>query len=606
MFGSFFQITHSDPTPELGIVPILENDVTIEVPRLDKVGSPLAPMFIDAQGNGKGSIEATSISTFLITLNQLAAGAIIGMLKGGQSPFTVHYNLKQQFYHDGGQNWSRVFQVPMSIGSSQPYSCARFEWDYSSTACVTALLVDPTTPSNAYAGTSAGVFKSSDRGATWSPFNTGLSSMAVQQGVLGLACDVEPAGETLYVGASDGLYKFNPGSTSWTPTTLTADVRNITVDPTTTPHTLYTTSDSAPNTFMSVDGGATWLPLNIGGGNPFFDIAVDTATTPSTIYGYEGFVYRSTDGGSTWSQTYSEPYFGPVNDGGPIFVDTTTSPSSIYFGDSDNGVYQSIDGGISWVSIGFPTNAMAVVGKNGSVPTTLYIGTQAPYPDAFVAELDPSGSTVLFSTYLGGLLSTTLGNAIAIDASDNIYIAGYIFPAIGWQLSQSSFPIVNAFDSFAPSLSGLGYAFFAKIGDQVLPAASASGVTAQVGVQTGTLTITLPNITGSTAGTQPTLTVTPLSSASTANFSLSNNLGAYDISTTATFTASTSDPVTLCFQALTVNDLSTFNNLRLIHVVNETPVDVTSSRDFSTRSVCGSVTSLSPFILISPAPPAIT
>jgi len=98
LFAQFFRIEHNDPTPELGIVPIIENDVTVEVPRLDKVGSPLAPMYIDAQGAGKGSIEATSISSFLITLNQLAAGAIVGMLKDGQSPFTVHYNLKQQFY----------------------------------------------------------------------------------------------------------------------------------------------------------------------------------------------------------------------------------------------------------------------------------------------------------------------------------------------------------------------------------------------------------------------------------------------------------------------------------------------------------------------------
>lgn len=97
-FAHFFQLQANDPTPELGIVPIVDNDVTVEVPRLDKVGSPLAPMYVDAQGMGKGSIEATSISSFLITLNMLAAGAIIGGLKQGMPPFTVHYNLKQQFY----------------------------------------------------------------------------------------------------------------------------------------------------------------------------------------------------------------------------------------------------------------------------------------------------------------------------------------------------------------------------------------------------------------------------------------------------------------------------------------------------------------------------
>jgi len=51
-----------------------------------------------------------------------------------------------------------------------------------------------------------------------------------------------------------------------------------------------------------------------------------------------------------------------------------------------------------------------------------------------------------------------------------------------------------------------------------------------------------------------------------------------------------------------VNDWTTFNGLRLIHIVNGNPVDSTSSRDFATRTVCGSVTSLSPFILINGTP----
>jgi hypothetical protein len=96
--AAFFLIEQNDPTPELGIVPILDNDVTIEVPQMASVGTAGAPMFVGAQGSGKGSIEASGISTFLVTLNMLAAGAIVGSLKSGMSPFTVHYNLKQQFY----------------------------------------------------------------------------------------------------------------------------------------------------------------------------------------------------------------------------------------------------------------------------------------------------------------------------------------------------------------------------------------------------------------------------------------------------------------------------------------------------------------------------
>jgi hypothetical protein len=91
-------LSPNDPAPELGIVTIVENNVTIEVPELSHITAGKMTPFISAQGAGKGSIEATGISSFLVTLNLIAAGAIAGSLKNGKAPFTVHYNLKQQFY----------------------------------------------------------------------------------------------------------------------------------------------------------------------------------------------------------------------------------------------------------------------------------------------------------------------------------------------------------------------------------------------------------------------------------------------------------------------------------------------------------------------------
>jgi hypothetical protein len=95
--ANLFNFEAGDPEPLLGIVPIVDNDVTIEVPELQSAVTNL-PFFIHAQGAGKGSIEASSISTFLVTCSQFSVGAIAGSLKNGKSPFTVHYNLKQQFY----------------------------------------------------------------------------------------------------------------------------------------------------------------------------------------------------------------------------------------------------------------------------------------------------------------------------------------------------------------------------------------------------------------------------------------------------------------------------------------------------------------------------
>jgi hypothetical protein len=88
-----------DPDPILGIVPILSNNpVTISIPQFGPGGNPAAPLWAQAQNAQKGSVEATGISSFLVSCNELAAGAIAGSLKAGVSPFTVNYGLTEQFY----------------------------------------------------------------------------------------------------------------------------------------------------------------------------------------------------------------------------------------------------------------------------------------------------------------------------------------------------------------------------------------------------------------------------------------------------------------------------------------------------------------------------
>jgi uncharacterized protein (TIGR03437 family) len=68
-----------------------------------------------------------------------------------------------------------------------------------------------------------------------------------------------------------------------------------------------------------------------------------------------------------------------------------------------------------------------------------------PYPDAFVAKLDPMGAKLVYSTYIGGG-EQDVANAIAVDATGNAYIAG---------LSRSGdFPTTRG--AFQPCLRYLG------------------------------------------------------------------------------------------------------------------------------------------------------
>ena len=83
--------------------------------------------------------------------------------------------------------------------------------------------------------------------------------------------------------------------------------------------------------------------------------------------------------------------------------------------------------------------------------------------DAFVVKLDPTGSTILFSTYLGGsgnednFNSGVESSGIAVDSSGNVYVAG--------RTSSMDFPVMNAvlpnygggdYDGFVSELSADG------------------------------------------------------------------------------------------------------------------------------------------------------
>jgi len=84
------------------------------------------------------------------------------------------------------------------------------------------------------------------------------------------------------------------------------------------------------------------------------------------------------------------------------------------------------------------------------------------YPaDVFVAELDPSGSNLVYSTYLGGE-SADAAYGIALDLSGNAYVTGFTY--------STNFPVTNAIQNHLACQPNTIYvnnnanAFVAKIG----------------------------------------------------------------------------------------------------------------------------------------------
>jgi Beta-propeller repeat len=80
--------------------------------------------------------------------------------------------------------------------------------------------------------------------------------------------------------------------------------------------------------------------------------------------------------------------------------------------------------------------------------------------DAFVAEINGTGTSLIYSTYLGGS-GYDVGDGIAVDSSGNIYVFGRTFSA--------NFPGASS-SSIQPTYGGAGDAFVAKIGVPLTPA----------------------------------------------------------------------------------------------------------------------------------------
>jgi photosystem II stability/assembly factor-like uncharacterized protein len=185
------------------------------------------------------------------------------------------------------------------------------------------LVVDPDTPTTLYAGTDQGLFKSTDGGGTW--YETIANFLSRPDNIVLVIDPSTPT--TLYAGACSegsgicGVYKSTDGGSTWNETTTglpsNRHVTDLVIDPS-TPTTLYAGIDIISSfvggIYKSIDGGESWSDASTGlppyyRSNYVSSLAIDP-DTPATLYaginnmggGVVAGVFKSTDGGSTWSE----------------------------------------------------------------------------------------------------------------------------------------------------------------------------------------------------------------------------------------------------------------------------------------------------------------
>ncbi|HEY0513040.1 MAG TPA: hypothetical protein VGH73_14110 [Thermoanaerobaculia bacterium] len=209
---------------------------------------------------------------------------------------------------------------------------------------IQSIAVNPQNPDTLWAIGSAVPFKSTDRGKTWTRVRFGGDGRATR-----VAIDPQD-GSTVYLVLPDGtLRRSHDGGQTWesagTPGTATFGNGIVVIDPQ-NPSTLYV---AGLGFARSADGGTTWTRAAGDPADLVFSSLALAPAVPSTLYGSGGGgaagdrTLRSLDGGATWTR---------AQQGLPSYLlDLTVDPltsTTVYAHVFDGTIYRTADGGGTW------------------------------------------------------------------------------------------------------------------------------------------------------------------------------------------------------------------------------------------------------------------
>lgn len=232
---------------------------------------------------------------------------------------------------------------------------------------VAKVAVDPSDARVLYAGTNAGIFKSTDAGANWTAVNNGIS---IVSGANFATVVIDPNNpNTVYVAEeANQLYKTTNGGSSWTAVSggLPALTMDIVVDPTNS-NIVYSAQYAFCTPFWkSTDGGTTWNSVNVPGlgfdGCQGYRLIMDPQNHNTLYLGDDsgGHVFKSTDAGATWTEALG-PGGGFPGAVRGLAIDAVNS-NVLYTGTENQGVDRSTDAGANFSHL--PQSPSAVIGRS--------------------------------------------------------------------------------------------------------------------------------------------------------------------------------------------------------------------------------------------------
>lgn len=173
---------------------------------------------------------------------------------------------------------------------------------------VVTVAIDPQRPSILYAGTTGGAYRSTNSGATWTKINNGLIPVEILDASLALGVNtlvIDPQHtDTIYAGTTKGLFKSSNMGNSWTRIAESMSdqyVSSAAIDPH-DPLILYVGGRGGIQ--KSTDGGETWHTTNTGLESANIRTIVMSPINSHVLYiGTNGTgLYYSEDSAQTWKR----------------------------------------------------------------------------------------------------------------------------------------------------------------------------------------------------------------------------------------------------------------------------------------------------------------
>ncbi|MEM3473546.1 MAG: stalk domain-containing protein [archaeon] len=289
---------------------------------------------------------------------------------------------------------------------------------------VHCISIDPTNNNLIYAGTDNGIYKSTDGGITWvstvltnhsiysikiDPTDTKVLYAAADDGIyLGInygidwlnigqstgritSIDLDPLNsKNIYAALCGGIY-VKKGTEQWVniSNNLTNKCINTVVINPTNPDIIFVGTSNTFNSqgqwiwgglFVTKNGGTSWTQIAKDSLEcSVFSIVFQPNNSNIIYVGAEDGVFKSIDGGVTFSKMNNGLKFDSDDISNTMVYSIAISPhnNQIVYAGSNKGLFKSANGGLDWVKVdlGLENNSIKCLAINSQNPEAIYAGT---------------------------------------------------------------------------------------------------------------------------------------------------------------------------------------------------------------------------------------